>query len=72
MAGANKDDGTHPEAHIWKIAPTRRDMIGFIGWGGVLTGIGLGSAAFIRMLYPRVLFERMFGASDSTVSSAIN
>jgi cytochrome b6-f complex iron-sulfur subunit len=57
MAGANKDDGTNPEAHIWKIAPTRRDMIGFIGWGGVLTGLGLGSAAFIRMLYPRVLFE---------------
>jgi cytochrome b6-f complex iron-sulfur subunit len=54
---ANKEDGTNPEAHIWRIAPTRRDALGFLGWGGVLTGIGLGTLAFVRMLYPRVLFE---------------
>jgi cytochrome b6-f complex iron-sulfur subunit len=52
-----KDDGTDPAVHLWRIAPTRRDALGFLGWGGVLSGIGIGSLAFVRMLYPRVLFE---------------
>ena len=51
------EDGTNPEGHIWRIAPTRRDMFGFLGWGAVLTSLGLGSLAFVRFMYPRVLFE---------------
>jgi cytochrome b6-f complex iron-sulfur subunit len=51
------EDGTNPEVHIWRIAPTRRDFIGFLGWGGVLTGLGIGSLAFVRFMFPRVLFE---------------
>jgi cytochrome b6-f complex iron-sulfur subunit len=51
------EDGTNPEVHIWRIAPTRRDMFGFLGWGAVLTSLGIGSLAFVRFMYPRVLFE---------------
>ncbi len=51
------EDGTSPEGHIWRIAPTRRDMFGFLGWGAVLTSLGIGSLAFVRFMYPRVLFE---------------
>ena len=51
------EDGTNPEVHIWRIAPTRRDFFGFLGWGAVLTSIGIGSLAFVRFMYPRVLFE---------------
>lgn len=51
------EDGTNPEVHIWRIAPTRRDMFGFLGWGAVLTSLGVGSLAFVRFMYPRVLFE---------------
>lgn len=54
---AKAEDGTNPEVHIWRIAPTRRDFFGFLGWGAVLTSIGIGSLAFVRFMYPRVLFE---------------
>ena len=54
---AKAEDGTNPEVHIWRIAPTRRDLFGFLGWGAVLTGLGIGSLAFVRFMYPRVLFE---------------
>jgi cytochrome b6-f complex iron-sulfur subunit len=54
---ANKEDGTNPEGHIWRIAPTRRDFVGFLGWGAVLTSIGIGTLAWVRLMYPRVLFE---------------
>jgi len=58
VAGAGKsEDGTNPEGHIWKIAPTRRDLLGFLGWGAVLNSIGIGTLAFVRFMYPRVLFE---------------
>ncbi len=58
MAGTGKsEDGTNPEGHIWKIAPTRRDLLGFLGWGAVLNSIGIGTLAFVRFMYPRVLFE---------------
>src|SRR5438477_9335674 len=56
MAG-NKEDGTNPEGHIWRIAPSRRDFVGFLGWGAVLTSIGIGTLAWVRLMYPRVLFE---------------
>ena len=54
---ANKEDGTNPEGHIWRIAPSRRDFVGFLGWGAVLTSIGIGTLAWVRLMYPRVLFE---------------
>ena len=57
MAGKTGEDGTNPEGHIWRIAPTRRDFLGFLGWGAVLTSIGIGTLAFVRFMYPRVLFE---------------
>ena len=58
MAGAGKsEDGTNPEVHIWRIAPTRRDLLSFLGWGAVLNSIGVGTLAFVRFMYPRVLFE---------------
>jgi cytochrome b6-f complex iron-sulfur subunit len=58
VAGTGKsEDGTNPEVHIWRIAPTRRDLIGFLGWGAVLNAIGIGTIAFVRFMYPRVLFE---------------
>ncbi len=58
VAGPGKsEDGTNPEVHIWRIAPTRRDLLGFLGWGAVLNSIGVGTLAFVRFMYPRVLFE---------------
>ncbi len=54
---SKKADGTDPAVHIWRIAPTRRDLAGCVGWAAVLSSIGVGSLAFIRMMYPRVLFE---------------
>lgn len=41
------------EANLW----TRREFFGFAGWGAFLAGIGLGLLAFVRLMYPRVLFE---------------
>lgn len=54
---ATAEDGTNPDGHIWRIAPTRRDFLGFLGWGAVLTSLGVGTLAFVRFMYPRVLFE---------------
>lgn len=54
---AKPEDGTNPEIHIWRIAPTRRDLFGFLGWGAVLTALGIGTLGFVRFMYPRVLFE---------------
>ena len=54
---AKAEDGTNPEVHIWRIAPSRRDLLGFLGWGAVLNSIGVGTLAFVRFMYPRVLFE---------------
>src|SRR5262245_6524053 len=41
------------EANLW----TRRDFFGFAGWAAFLSALGLGSLAFLRYLFPRVLFE---------------
>ncbi|MBI2083555.1 MAG: ubiquinol-cytochrome c reductase iron-sulfur subunit [Deltaproteobacteria bacterium] len=41
------------ERNLW----TRRDFFGFAGWGAFLSAIGLGLLGFLRLLYPRVLFE---------------
>jgi cytochrome b6-f complex iron-sulfur subunit len=54
---AKAEDGTNPDVHIWRIGPTRRDFFGFLGWGAVLTSLGVGTLAFVRFMYPRVLFE---------------
>jgi len=36
---------------------TRRGWLARIGWAGVFSTLGLGVAAFVRFMYPRVLFE---------------
>ncbi|MDO8462463.1 MAG: Rieske 2Fe-2S domain-containing protein [Deltaproteobacteria bacterium] len=41
------------DANLW----TRREFFGFAGWGAFLSAIGVGLLSFLRMLYPRVLFE---------------
>lgn len=41
------------DANLW----TRREFFGFAGWGAFLSAIGLGLLGFLRLLYPRVLFE---------------
>ena len=41
------------ERNLW----SRREFFGFAGWGAFLSGIGLGLLGFLRMLFPRVLFE---------------
>lgn len=51
------EDGTDPESHIWRIAPGRRDLLGFLGWGAVLSSIGVGTLSFVRLMYPRVIVE---------------
>lgn len=42
-----------PEVNLW----TRREFFGFAGWGAFLSAIGLGLLAFVRFMFPRVLFE---------------
>jgi cytochrome b6-f complex iron-sulfur subunit len=46
-------EGCDPSQHIW----SRRNFLGLAGWGAVLGALGVGSAAFGRFMYPRVLFE---------------
>ncbi len=46
-------EGCDPTQHIW----SRRNFLGLAGWGAVLGSLGVGSAAFARFMYPRVLFE---------------
>jgi len=41
------------ERNLW----SRRDFFGFAGWGAFLGAIGLGLLAFMRFMFPRVLFE---------------
>ena len=41
------------ERNLW----SRREFFGFAGWGAFLSAIGLGLLGFLRMLFPRVLFE---------------
>jgi cytochrome b6-f complex iron-sulfur subunit len=50
---AKKDDGTDPEQSIW----SRRNFLSLAGWGAVLSSLGIGTLAWGRMMYPRVLFE---------------
>ncbi len=41
------------DANLW----TRREFLGFAGWGAFLSAIGLGLLGFLRFMFPRVLFE---------------
>ena len=51
--------GRHLEAtegagdHIW----SRRNFLALSGWGAVATVLGVSSLAFLRFMFPRVLFE---------------
>jgi len=46
-------EGCDPTQHIW----SRRNFIGLSSWGIVLGSLGVGTLAFGRFMYPRVLFE---------------
>ncbi|RMH42391.1 MAG: ubiquinol-cytochrome c reductase iron-sulfur subunit [Deltaproteobacteria bacterium] len=48
-----RQEGCDPSQHIW----SRRNFIGLMGWGAVLGSLGVGTLAFGRYMYPRVLFE---------------
>ena len=48
-----KQEGCDPNQHIW----SRRNFLGLAGWATVLGSLGLGTLAFGRFMYPRVLFE---------------
>lgn len=48
-----RQEGCDPKSHIW----SRRGFIGLMGWGAVLGSLGIGTIAFGRFMYPRVLFE---------------
>ncbi len=41
------------DANLW----TRREFFGYAGWGAFLSAIGLSLLAFLRFMFPRVLFE---------------
>jgi cytochrome b6-f complex iron-sulfur subunit len=53
IPGSEKIIEKPKEANLW----TRREFFGFAGWGAFLTAIGLGLLGFLRLLFPRVLFE---------------
>ena len=53
LPGSEKITSKPKEANLW----TRREFFGFAGWGAFLSAIGLGLLGFLRMLFPRVLFE---------------
>jgi cytochrome b6-f complex iron-sulfur subunit len=46
-------EGCDPTQHIW----SRRNFVGLGGWAAVLGSLGVGSVAFGRFMYPRVLYE---------------
>lgn len=46
-------EGCDPTQATW----SRRDFMGYLGWATVLGSLGIGSLAFVRLMYPRVLFE---------------
>src|SRR5438477_12413082 len=46
-------EGCDPTQHIW----SRRNFLGLAGWGAVLGSLSIGTAAFGRFMYPRVLYE---------------
>lgn len=50
---SGRNDGTDPGHFIW----SRRSFLSLAGWGAVLSSLGVGTAAWARMMYPRVLFE---------------
>lgn len=53
IPGSEKITQRTPGANLW----TRREFFGFAGWGAFLSAIGLGLLAFVRFMFPRVLFE---------------
>ncbi len=53
IPGSEKVRKTGDERNLW----TRRDFFGFAGWGAFLSALGLGLLAFMRFMFPRVLFE---------------
>jgi cytochrome b6-f complex iron-sulfur subunit len=48
-----RQEGCDPTQHVW----SRRNFVGLAGWATVLGSLGIGTLAFGRFMYPRVLFE---------------
>ncbi len=46
-------EGCDPTQHIW----SRRNFVGLAAWGTVLGSLTVGTVAFGRFMYPRVLYE---------------
>ncbi|MEK6607419.1 MAG: ubiquinol-cytochrome c reductase iron-sulfur subunit [Myxococcota bacterium] len=46
-------EGCDPNQSTW----SRRDFVGYLGWATVLGSLGIGTLSFVRLMYPRVLFE---------------
>jgi cytochrome b6-f complex iron-sulfur subunit len=44
---------TLSDAHLW----SRRGWLSLLGWGGIFTTLNIVARAFLRFMYPRVLFE---------------
>lgn len=52
-AGAKKEKKEGPKDTIW----SRRDFFSLAGWASFMAALGLSSVYFLRLLFPRVLFE---------------
>ena len=48
-----RQEGCDPTQYTW----SRRNFAGLAGWAAVLGSLGVGTLAFGRFMYPRVLFE---------------
>lgn len=53
MVSRRAQDGTDPAHWLW----SRRSVLSLAGWGAVLSSLAVGTTAWARMMYPRVLFE---------------
>jgi cytochrome b6-f complex iron-sulfur subunit len=53
MAGQVRDDAQQTRDWTW----SRRDFLSLGGWGATLSALGVLTLGFVRLMYPRVLFE---------------
>jgi len=52
-AKGGKPKTEEPQDTLW----SRRDFFSLAGWAGFMSALGLSSVYFLRLLFPRVLFE---------------
>jgi cytochrome b6-f complex iron-sulfur subunit len=53
MAGQVRDDALQTKDWTW----SRRDFFSLAGWGAIINATGVLTLGFVRLMYPRVLFE---------------